>query len=86
MPDTFLTVHNLAIAYGAVTIIAGAVALLVVWMAMIAQCGLVRGGTLGWIPAALVALLVALGWPVLVVGVFLWREPLPRIDVRHGAA
>ena len=89
MPPHLLTLHTLAVAYMICALVAGAIAMLVVWLAMIAQNGLVRGGAWGWIPAALVAPLVALGWPVLVVGVFLWREPMQRLsdqrpEVRHA--
>ena len=70
-------------------LVAALIAMLVVWLAMVAQNGLVRGGAWGWIPAALVAPLVALGWPVLLVGAFLWREPMQppptkRLGVHHA--
>jgi hypothetical protein len=88
MPPHLLTLHTVAVAYVTCALFAGAIAMLVVWLAMVAQSGLVRGGAWGWFPAVLVAPLVALGWPVLLVGVFLWREPMQhpsgRTAVRHA--
>jgi|KBSSwiStaDraftv2_1062776.scaffolds.fasta_scaffold16733_3 hypothetical protein len=85
MSAHYLSWGDLAIAYGESALIASAVAALVIWIAMVCQSGVVRGGLMGLLPALVVGSAIGLAWPALLIAVFLWRDPVNELVTQRIA-